>query len=161
MEVGEYARTRGGYFGIIESINNDYINLRLNNDLRLCISKEKILIHNKDLFYVLLSGDYINGIEGGRIKAKVSDNIGNYFLVGHNGMFFPNEIKSVITAEQYKKLQELKQNKKELNSTQKELELKGKEIKEKLKKIKEEKAKLKQETKEFEENSIFTLREEK
>lgn len=157
MEVEEYARTRGGYFGIIENISEKYINLSINNEIGISVLKEDVLIHNKDLFYVLLSGDYINGIEGGRIKAKVSDNLGNYFLVGHNGMFFPNEIKSVITAEQYKKLQELKQNKKELNSTQKELELKGKEIKEKLKKIKQEKAKLKQETKDFEEKSTYIL----
>ncbi len=157
MEVGEYARTKNGDFGIIENVDENYIDLKVNDKMGISISKEDILIHHKDLFYVVLAGDYINGIEGGRIKAKVSDNIGNYFLVGHNGMFFPNEIKSVITAEQYKKLQELKQNKKELNSTQKELELKGKEIKEKLKKIKQEKEELKQETKDFEEKSTYIL----
>lgn len=157
MEVGEYARTKDGNFGIIENVDENYIDLKINDKIGISVLEEDIFIHNEDLFYVLLPGDYINGIEDGRIKAKVSDNIGNYFLVGHNGMFFQNEIKSVITAEQYKKLKELKQNKKKLSSTQKELELKGKEIKEKLKKIKQEKAELKQKAKDFEEKSTYIL----
>lgn len=147
MEIGEYCRTKDGDLGIIESINNDYINLTLNNDLGRCIPKEKILIHNKDLFYVLFPGDYINGNEGGRVKAKVSDKLGNYFLVGHNGIFFANDIKSVITKEKYKVMQELKE--------------KARELRQKEKEIKQQKEDLKKETKEFEENSIFVLREEK
>lgn len=144
MEIGEYCRTKDGDLGIIKDIiEKKYIHLEINNKIIIIILEEDVLIHNKDLFYVLLSGDYINGIDGGRIKVKVSDNLGKYFLVGHNGIFFANDIKSVITKEKYKVMQELKE--------------KAKELRQKENQIKQQKEELKEEKKTFEENSIFIL----
>lgn len=148
MEIGEYCRTKDGDLGIIKDIiEKKYIHLEINNKIVIVVLEEDILIHNKDLFYVLFPGDYINGNEGGRIKAKVSDKLGHYFLVGHSGIYFSSDIKNIITKEKYKVMQELKK--------------KSREMRQKEKEIKQQKEDLKKETKEFEENSIFVLREEK
>lgn len=112
MEIGDYARTKKGDFGKVVHTGH-YSIIQINEELSINVLEEDILISNKDLFNVLFPGDYINGKEGGRIKEKVTDKFGRYFLVGHTGIYFPENVTQVITAEKYAKLKELKEAAKE------------------------------------------------
>ena len=135
MEIGDYARTKAGDLGKVIYIGY-YSIIQINEDTSINVLEEDILISSKDLFNVLFPGDYINGREGGRIKEKVTDQNGKYFLVGHTGLYYPEKITQVVTMEKKKKIEEVK----------KELKKKNKELKE-----------LKQAAKDFEKNSIYIL----
>ena len=108
MEIGDYARTKAGDLGKVIYIGY-YSIIQINEDTSINVLEEDILISSKNLFNVLFPGDYINGREGGRIKSKVTDQNGKYFLVGHTGLYYPENVTQVVTAEKYKKLKELKQ----------------------------------------------------
>lgn len=107
--IGDFARTRWGDLGKITCLEEGIVKIKIHENLFINVVEGGILISSKDLFDVLFAGDYINGREGGRIKAKVTDQNGKYFLVGHNGIYYPKDVTQVVTAEKYKKLKELKQ----------------------------------------------------
>lgn len=109
MEIGDFARTKWGDLGKITCLEEGIVKIKIHENLFINVVEGGILISSKDLFDVLFPGDYINGKEGGRIKAKVTDQNGKYFLVGHNGIYYPKDVTQVVTAEKYKKLKELKQ----------------------------------------------------
>ena len=109
MEIGDYVRTKKGDLGKIDYIAELNISIKLTENISLCTAKENILISSDELFNVLFPGDYINGREGGRIKEKVTDQNGKYFLVGHTGLYYPKNVTQVVTAKKKKKLKELKQ----------------------------------------------------
>ena len=109
MEIGDYARTKKGDLGKIDNITETLVSIKVEKGISLCTPKENILISSEELFNVLFPGDYINGREGGRIKAKVTDQNGKYFLVGHTGIYYPKDVTSVMTMEKKKILDEMKQ----------------------------------------------------
>lgn len=128
MKVGDYARTKKGDIGKIDYITETIISIKIEKDISLCTPKENVLISSKDLFDVLFAGDYINGKEGGRIKAKVTDQKGKYFLVGHTGLFFPEYISEIVTAEKKKILEQMKKDLREKNKELKKLRQKVKDF---------------------------------
>lgn len=119
MEIGDFARTRWGDLGKITCLEENIVKIRIHENLSINIVTAGILASSKDLFDVIFAGDYINGREGGRVKAKVTDQNGKYFLVGHTGIYYPKDVTQVVTAEKYL---ELKQMKEQLKKHEKESE---------------------------------------
>jgi hypothetical protein len=118
-KIGQFARTKNGYIGRIidEHLSLDakhmMYKIEINNESFIEPFEDNVLISSYDLFDVIFAGDYINGKNGGKIKAKVTDKFGRYFLVGHTGVFTTSEIKSIMTQEKYLEIKQMKQELKE------------------------------------------------
>lgn len=131
MEIGDYARTKKGTIGKIDYITETTISIKVEEGISLCTPKENILISSDELFNVLFPGDYINGREGGRIKEKVTDQNGKYFLVGHTGLYYPENVTQIVTMEKKRILEQMKKDLREKSKELKELKQKVKDFEKK------------------------------
>jgi hypothetical protein len=109
MEVGEYGRTENGE--IIKYVNLQYsdgtpANFKLlvkNNVVTNDRFYEKIVKHSKNIIDLIEVGDYVNG----RKVYQVGFNFQDDFVLkmsesNYENFIYPNEIKSIVTKEQFK-----------------------------------------------------------
>lgn len=111
MENGDFLRTKSGNIGKIIDARTRL--LKINDDCIIAVPEEDVLVYNKNLFYVVFPNDYVNGK---KIRAKISDEIGSYFLIGYKGIITPDKVTSVMSAEKYKEIEEFKQVLKDLEN---------------------------------------------
>ena len=109
IEVGEFVRLKQGYIGTVENINDfrepimKYAVDIPKRDL-VFVGDNDIVNHSKNIINLIEIGDYVNGK---RVIGKAENNLETiYICLGLNETIHnENEIKSIVTKEQYKSVE--------------------------------------------------------
>ena len=112
IEIGEYGRTNFGkiirfawlensegkkYENKVLLINDDI----LSNDFYYFYEGEKIVKHSKQLIDLIKVGDIVNGYRILEIYEPTTENEERILDIGYGMAIFNNEIKTILTKEQY------------------------------------------------------------
>lgn len=122
MQVGDYVRTK--YYGISKILNisnettTNYCSLKLDKiddfgRLGVYISKENIIKSNPNIIDLIEAGDYVNGLKvsrvGGTYHGRKDKAIYCDYCVdkeaGKWTMIYDDEIKSIVTKEQFEAME--------------------------------------------------------
>lgn len=113
IEVGEYVRTEYGISKVIENVDK-YV-----KDNQICVDfiggmyhqviyKDKIAKHSKNIIDLIEVGDYVNGkccIDIEEIETDDGRRNLNLICIGGSILELSNEIKSIVTKEQFKNVE--------------------------------------------------------
>ena len=112
IEIGEYIRTDRGYITRIESLEPEEI-IMLDKEVWTetdnyepspFIYKREIKKHSKNIRDLIEVGDYINGHKVTKINAPVLNKL-EVEAEAFIGKHFPEEIKSIVTKEQFEEME--------------------------------------------------------
>ena len=106
MEVGEYVRTKTNIAKVIGK--DDDNNIMLDNQQIVTKTEAKSIKHSKNIIKLIEKGDYVNGWKVLSIVTNYdnTEDIG-FKLLGYDNLlyFSNNDIKSIVTKEQFKQVQ--------------------------------------------------------
>lgn len=113
MKVGDYVRTKGGRIGIIqdwEFVDEEYakenIMIKFQDELTDSLyHKSNIIKHSKKLINLIEVGDYVNGLQV--YETGTFGHNGKTFcrLYGNVAPFYEDDIKTIVTREQFESME--------------------------------------------------------
>ena len=112
IKVGEYVRTKEGNifkitnYGLGETAKGDVLLVELNKDFEMEYCNLDIVKHSKNIIDLVEVGDYVNGYKVKYVCNEEPCPSGKYVdvdceLDSSESYFFDNEIKSIVTKEQF------------------------------------------------------------
>ena len=105
LEVGDYVRTKKGKIAKIVSKEDVYSGLHreeivfiLDIGERLAIHSKKVVKSSKNIIDLIEVGDYVNGLP---VVHNAKNNGGNIVIVVNGNAYNEEDIKSIVTKEQF------------------------------------------------------------